>query len=196
MERRKIIIETDEFTLRPWKDSDAERLATLANNNKISDFLRDGFPCPYSIDDAKGFIYLSRQAEVNFIAFAIEIEGNVAGSIAAYFKDDVHRKNMEIGYFLGEEYWGKGIMADVIRCMARYVFRNFDIVRLYAEPFASNVASRKTLERAGFRLEGVLKNSIIKSDVVQDSCIYAILKEELKEESDSFLNSRMYTTGK
>lgn len=179
MKRRKMIIETDEFTLRPWKDNDAQRLAALADNSKISDYLRDGFPCPYSIDDAKGFIYLSRQYEVNFVGFAIEIEGKVAGSIAVYFKDDVHRKNTEIGYFLGEEYWGKGIMADVIRCMAGYVFENFDILRIYAEPFARNTASRKVLEKAGFRLEGVLKNSIIKNDVVQDSCIYAILKEEL-----------------
>ncbi|MDW7731537.1 MAG: GNAT family protein [Methanolobus sp.] len=178
-----MIIETDEFTLRPWKDNDAERLATLANNKKISDYLRDGFPYPYSIDDAKGFIYLSRQHEVNFVGFAIEIGGKVAGSIAAYFKDDVHRKNTEIGYFLGEEYWGKGIMASVLRCMAQYLFKNYDIIRIYAEPFARNVASRRVLEKAGFRLEGVLKNSIIKNDVVQDSCIYAILEEELKDKT-------------
>ena len=183
MEIGKMIIETDEFTLRPWKDDDAKRLATIANNKKISDYLRDGFPYPYSIDDAKGFIYLSRQLEVNFVGLAIEIEGVLAGSIGAYFQEDVHRKNMEIGYFLAEEYWGKGIMANVIRCMAKYLFGNFDIVRIYAEPFASNTASRRVLEKAGFRLEGVLKNSIIKNDIVQDSCIYAILREELKDKT-------------
>lgn len=183
MERRKTVIETDEFTLRPWKDEDAERLAAIANNEKISNCLRDGFPYPYSIDDAKGFIYLAKQAEVNFVAFAIDIDGVLAGSIGAYFKEDVHRKNMEIGYFLAEEYWGKGIMANVVRCMVKYIFKNFDIIRIYAEPFACNTASRRVLEKAGFRLEGVLKNSIIKNGVVQDSCIYAILKEELKDQA-------------
>ncbi|WP_406655512.1 GNAT family protein [Methanolobus sp. ZRKC2] len=182
MEKRKMVIETDEFTLRPWKDSDAERLAAIADNKKISDYLRDGFPHPYSVDDAKEFIFLARQTEVNFVTFAIEIDGVIAGSIGAYFKEDVHRKNMEIGYFLGEEYWGRGIMANMVRCMTQYIFQNFDIIRVYAEPFASNIASRRVLEKAGFRLEAVLKNSIIKNNVVQDSCIYAILKEELKEE--------------
>ncbi|TGC09728.1 GNAT family N-acetyltransferase [Methanolobus halotolerans] len=184
MAKRKMIIETDDFKLRPWKDEDAERLATIANNKKISDYLRDGFPYPYSIDDAKGFIYLTRQAEVNVVAFAIEINGTLAGSIGTYFKEDVHRKNMEIGYFLAEEYQGKGIMPGIIRCMTQYIFDNFDITRVYAEPFARNVASRRVLEKAGFRLEAVLKSSIIKHDVVQDSCIYAILKEDFRKNNN------------
>ncbi|KXS41999.1 MAG: acetyltransferase, ribosomal protein N-acetylase [Methanolobus sp. T82-4] len=179
--RKEMIIETKEFTLRPWEENDAKRLAFIANNRKISCYLRDGFPHPYTIDDAKGFIYLARQPEVDFAGVAIEIEGVLAGSIGAYPKEDVHRKNMEVGYFLGEDYWGRGIMSDIIRCMLQYLFENFDIVRVYAEPFASNMPSRRVLEKAGFRLEGVLKNSIIKDDVVQDSCIYAILKDEFEE---------------
>ncbi|MBN2110028.1 MAG: GNAT family N-acetyltransferase [Methanosarcinaceae archaeon] len=179
MEKREMVIETDEFTLRPWKDEDAERLAIIANNKKVSNCLRDGFPYPYSIDDAKGFIYLARQSEVNFVGFAIDIDGVLVGSVGTYPKDDVHRKNMEIGYFLAEEYWGRGIMTNVVKCMIQYIFENFGIVRIYAEPFASNTASRRVLEKAGFRQEGVLKNSIIKDGVVQDSCIYAILREEI-----------------
>lgn len=178
MEKNNMVIVTDEFILRPWKDEDAERLATIANNKKIADYLRDGFPHPYSIGDAKEFIFLARQIEDDFRTLAIEINGVLAGSIGVYIKKDVHRRNMEIGYFLGEEYWGKGIMTNVLGCMAQYVFENFDVVRIYAEPFASNKASRRVLEKAGFRLEATLRKSIVKNGVVQDSCIYAILKEE------------------
>jgi len=102
----------------------------------------------------------------------------VAGSIAAYFKENVHRKNAELGYYLADEFWGKGIMTKVIRCMTEYLFCNFDIIRVYAQPFAENTSSRRVIEKAGFRLETVLKSNIIKNDGVQDGCIYAVLNDE------------------
>jgi RimJ/RimL family protein N-acetyltransferase len=180
MKRGNTRIVTDEFTLRPWEDGDAERLAVIANNKKIADNLRDGFPYPYSIDDARKFIYLTKHSEGISKAFAIVIDGVVAGSIAAYFKGNVHHKNAELGYYLAEEYWGKEIMPKVVRCMTRYLFGNFNIIRVYAQPFARNTASRRVLEKAGFRLEAILKNNIIKNNVVQDGCIYAILKDEFQ----------------
>lgn len=160
---------------------DADRLAIIANNQKIADCLRDGFPHPYSIDDARQFILLARQEGNNSRLFAIEINGAVAGSIGAYLKENVHRKNAELGYYLAEEYWGKGIMPNAIRRMTQYLFENFDINRIYAQPFARNTGSRKALEKAGFRLEAFLKNSIIKNNIVQDGCIYAILKDEFHD---------------
>jgi len=96
----------------------------------------------------------------------------------------VHRKNAELGYYLAEEYWGKGTMTKVVRRMTQYLFGNFDIIRVYAQPFARNTASRRVLEKAGFRLEAVLKNNIIKNDVVQDGCIYAVLKDEFKSTAE------------
>jgi RimJ/RimL family protein N-acetyltransferase len=169
---------TDDFTLRPWEEKDADMLAVIANNRKIADNLRDGFPNPYSIDDAKRFISLARQEGGSSALFAIEINGMIAGSIGAYFKQNVHRKNAELGYFLAEEHWGKGRMTNVLMHLTRYLFENFDIVRVYARPFANNMGSRRVLEKAGFRLEAILKNSIIKNDVVQDGCIYAIIKDD------------------
>ncbi|OPY21491.1 MAG: ribosomal-protein-L7/L12-serine acetyltransferase [Methanomethylovorans sp. PtaU1.Bin093] len=180
MKRDNPIIVTNDITLRPWEEEDAERLAFIANNKKIVDNLRDGFPYPYSIDDARKFIHLVKHSEGISKAFAIVIDGFVAGSIAVYFKENVHHKNAELGYYLAEEYWGKGIMTKVVRCMTQYLFENFDIIRIYAQPFARNTASRRVLEKAGFRLEAVLKSNIIKNDVVQDGCIYAVLKDEFE----------------
>lgn len=171
-------IVTDDFTLREWEERDAERLASIANNRKIANNLSDGFPHPYSIENAIQYISLARLKDADSKLIAIEMEGRVAGSIGAYFKENIHRKNAEIGYFLAEEYWGRGIMSKAVRCMAQYIFKNYDIVRVYAQPFARNAASRRVLEKAGFRCEAILKNNIIKNNVVQDSCIYAILKAE------------------
>lgn len=179
MEDNDIKIETDEFILRPWKEEDAKRLAVIANNRKIVDNLRDGIPHPYSIDDARQFITLASQNYTSSKVFAIEINGEASGSIGAFIEDNVHRKTAELGYYLAEEYWGKGIMTKVLRSMAKYLFENFDLIRVYAQPFANNTGSRRALEKAGFRLEGTLKNNVIKNDVVQDDCIYAILKDEL-----------------
>jgi RimJ/RimL family protein N-acetyltransferase len=171
-------IETDSFALRQWKDDDAERLFIIANNKKIYDNLRDAFPHPYSIEDAKKYISSFKEGNERAIVFAIEMDGKIIGNIGAFFKDDVYRKNTEIGYYLAEEYWGNGIMTKAIRTIVKYLFDSFDIIRIYAEPFARNTGSRKSLEKAGFRLEAVLKKNIIKNEVIEDSCVYAILKEE------------------
>lgn len=170
---------TEDLILRNWEEKDAERLASIASNRKIADNLNDGFPHPYSVEDAKQFISHSRKKDPTYLHLAIEKDGVVIGSIGAYFKENVHRKNADIGYYLAEEYWGKGIMPKAIMCITQYIFDNYDIIRVYALPFAKNKGSRRVLEKAGFRCEAILKNSIIKNGVVQDDCIYAILKDEL-----------------
>lgn len=175
----RMLIVTDDFTLREWKERDAEMLASIANNRKIANNLRDGFPYPYSIEDAKQYISSVRLEDADSKQIVIEIDGRVAGSMGAFFKENIHRKNAEIGYFLAEEYWGRGIMPKAVRCMTQYLFENYNINRVYAQPFSRNTASRRVLEKAGFRCEAILKNNIIKNSVVQDSCIYAVLKEEL-----------------
>jgi RimJ/RimL family protein N-acetyltransferase len=175
-----MIIKNDDFVLRYWEDKDAERLSIIANNKKIYNNLRDAFPHPYSIEDAKEYILFAQKEHDLSRLFAIEIEGNVVGSIGAFFKDDVYRKNAEIGYYLDEEYWGRGIMPKVIISLVKYLFDNFEINRVYAEPFARNIGSRRALEKAGFRLEALLKSNVIKNEVIENSCIYSILKEEFK----------------
>jgi RimJ/RimL family protein N-acetyltransferase len=170
-------IEFDGIILRKWQASDAERLAEIANNKKIYDNLRDAFPHPYNTDDAKAYISVVGQDNELSKVFAIETDGVIVGSIGAFLKEDVYRKNAEIGYYISEDYWGKGIATKAIKAIAQHIFDNYDVIRIYAEPFARNMGSRKVLEKSGFRLEATLKNNVIKNEVIEDSCIYSILKE-------------------
>lgn len=163
--------------LRPWSIRDAAKLAIIANNKSIADNLRDGFPNPYTLDDAIN--WLTMILPVNFPPrfFAIVVEEVLAGSIGIVTKTDIYRKNFEIGYFLAVDYWGKGIATKAIKAATSYAFKDFDIVRVYAEPFADNDGSRRALEKAGFTLEATLRHNVIKNGLIKDSCIYSVLKE-------------------
>lgn len=163
--------------LRPWRSADADDIFFYANNKKIADNLRDGFSYPYTMDNAVGFIAAVSQDDDKHCCRAIEVDGHAVGSIGVFFKDDVYRKSAEIGYWLGEPFWGRGIMSGAIRQMVEDVFTRYDVVRIFAEPYAYNMGSRRALEKAGFQLEGVLKRSIYKNGKIYDSCIYALLKE-------------------
>lgn len=164
--------------LRPWGIRDASQLALIADNKKIADNLRDGFPFPYSLKDAYDWlnIILPENNPPHF--FAITIDSHLVGSIGIVTKSDIYRKNFEIGYFLSEDYWGKGIATRAIKAATSYAFRDFDIVRIYAEPFSDNLGSRRALEKAGFRHEATLKHNVIKNGIIKDSCIYSVLREE------------------
>jgi ribosomal-protein-alanine N-acetyltransferase len=163
--------------LRPWSVKDADRLAVIANNKNISDNLRDGFPFPYSLADAH--TWLNSVIPVNDPPrfFAIISNDHLAGSIGIVTKEDIYRKNVEIGYFLDERFWGKGIISKAVKAATAYAFSQFDIVRVYAEPYADNPASRRVLEKAGFICEAVFRKNVIKNGIVKDSCIYSVLKE-------------------
>jgi [ribosomal protein S5]-alanine N-acetyltransferase len=165
------------IVLRPWGMSDAPQLALICNNREIADRLRDGFPHPYSLRDARDWLNIIIPENNPTRFFAITSDGQVIGSIGLVSKTDIYRKNMEIGYYLSEPFWGKGIMTRTIKAVTTYAFNNFDIVRVYAEPFADNPGSRKALEKAGFVLEATLKNYVIKNDLIKDSCIYSVLRE-------------------
>ena len=165
------------IVLRPWSVKDADRLAVIANNKKIFDNLRDGLPNPYSLSDAHN--WLNSVIPINDPPkyFAIMSDNYLVGSIGLVTKDDIYRKNLEIGYFLAEEYWGKGIITKAIKAATAYAFSKFDIVRVYAESFADNPGSRRALEKAGFSCEAMIIKNIFKNGVVKDSCIYSVLKE-------------------
>jgi [ribosomal protein S5]-alanine N-acetyltransferase len=168
------------ITLRPWSIIDAPRLALIADNKKIADNLRDGFPFPYSLKDAHNWLNLILPENIPPRFFAITIDKQLIGSIGIVAKTDIYRKNFEIGYFLSEEIWGKGIATRAIKAATSYAFRDFDVVRIYAEPFSDNTGSRRALEKAGFRCEATLKNNVIKNGIIKDSCIYSILREDFK----------------
>ena len=168
--------------IRKWKLSDAKDLAAALSNKKVQDNLRDGLPYPYTEQDGKEFISAMLSADENeTFAFAIIVDDMVIGSIGIFRQDNIHRQTAELGYYIAEEYWGKGIMTEAVKQICEYVFANSDIIRIYAEPFAYNIASCRALEKAGFQYEGTLRSNAVKNGKVIDMKMYSLLKEEIKE---------------
>ncbi len=165
--------------IRKWKLTDAKDIAVALSNKKIQDNLRDGLPYPYSEQDGIDFIssMLSANEDETF-AFAITLDDKVIGSIGVFRQQNIHRQTAEMGYYIAEEYWGKGIMTDAVKQICEYVFKNSDILRIYAEPFAYNTGSCRVLEKAGFQYEGTLRNNAVKNGKVIDMKMYSLLREE------------------
>lgn len=162
--------------LREWKRSDAATLAKIANNKKIWDNVRDRLPYPYTKKDAKEWLALVKKQKT-VTTFCVEADGEVAGSVGFTLKEDVYRKNAEIGYFIGEEYWGKGIATEAVRLLVDYIQKKFDLVRIYAEVFDYNKPSMKVLEKNGFYLECIRKKAAIKNNVILDDYVWVKLVE-------------------
>lgn len=168
-----------EFRLRAWKTEDAESLAQAANNPGIARNLRNVFPNPYTLDNAIWYINDSIANEgKKQISYAIEIEGRAVGSVGIFVKDDVYEKSAELGYWLAEDFWRKGVMTKAVQMICKEAFASFDIVRIFAEPFADNAGSRGVLEKAGFTYEGTMRNGIYKNGEIHSYCMYSILREE------------------
>ena len=168
-----------DFTLRPWRKGDDVSIARYADNQKIAANLRDVFPWPYSRQDAVDFVEGCIQNEGRGqLCRAIVLDGEAVGSIGLFLGADVYRRSAELGYWLGEPFWGQGVMTAAVAAMCREGFAAWDIVRIHAEPFARNAASRRVLEKAGFTLEGTLRRSVYKNGEMLDSCIYALVREE------------------
>lgn len=166
--------------IRKWELSDAADLAAALSNKKIQDNLRDGLPYPYTVQDGMDYIsaMLSADEEKTF-AFAVTIDRKVIGSIGVFRQENIHRQTAELGYYIAEEYWGRGIMTEAIKQICKYVFGRSDIIRIYAEPFAYNTASCRALEKAGFQYEGTLRSNAVKNSEVIDMKMYSLLKTEL-----------------
>lgn len=168
--------------IRKWKLSDAKDLATALSNAKIQNNLRDGLPYPYTEQDGVDYISAMLSADENeTFAFAITVDSKVIGSIGVFRQGNIHRLTAELGYYIAEEYWGKGIMTEAVRQICEYVFDKSDIIRIYAEPFAYNTASCRVLEKTGFQYEGTLRNNAIKNGKIVDMKMYSLLKEKIKE---------------
>lgn len=170
-----------DFILREWRREDVEDVLRYANNDKIARNLRNVFPYPYILTDAENFVNSCLEAdEDRQLCRAIEVEGRAAGSIALFRGGDVYCMTAELGYWLAEDYWGRGIMTEAVKQICREGAERWeDLLRVYAEPFAHNTASRRVLEKAGFTLEGVLRKSVCKRGRVCDSCMYALLVEDM-----------------
>lgn len=163
-----------ECKIREWNLSDAEDLAQIINNKNILNNLRDGLPYPYTVKDAEEYItaMLSSDKTKTF-AFVITVDDRVVGSIGVFRCENIHFRTAEMGYYIGEPHWGKGLGTSAVKQVCSYIFQHTDIIRIFAEPFAYNTASCRVLEKAGFQLEGVLRNNAVKNGQILDMKMYS-----------------------
>lgn len=160
--------------LRQWQAGDEDSLYENANNYKIWRNLKDIFPYPYTLADAHEWVKMTKTSSETF---AIVVNEKAVGGIGILLKDDIYRKNAEIGYWLGEPHWGKGIMSWAIIEMVNYTFKHYDVNRIYAGIFEYNQASMKALEKAGFHQEAILKKSLLKEGQLYDEHIFVKFRE-------------------
>jgi ribosomal-protein-alanine N-acetyltransferase len=158
--------------VRSWRHGDEETIPLHANNRKVWLNLRDRFPHPYTRADAEQWVQLITKItpETNF---AIDVNGEAVGGIGLVLHDDVERCSAEVGYWLGENYWGRGIATAALKDFTKYAFNEFNLTRVYAVPYARNAASIRVLEKAGYTCEGLLRRSAIKDGSVLDQFMYA-----------------------
>ena len=170
-------IEIGEWQVRSHRVEDAESLARYANNRNVSRNLRDAFPYPYTLADAQQWLEhaMERTPESNF---AIASPDEVIGGIGLTFGSDVHRRSAEVGYWLGEPFWGRGIATAALRAVTDYAFAEHDLVRLHAGVYEWNPASVRVLEKAGYVFEGRLRKSVTKDGQTIDQLLYARIREE------------------
>jgi RimJ/RimL family protein N-acetyltransferase len=158
--------------VRPWRMSDASSLVQHGNNINIARQLRDRFPHPYTRQDAQRFLKFT-SATPEPTNLAIEVDGDAVGAIGYVRHTDVERFSAEIGYWLGETYWSRGIVTEALVLVTEYVFDRRNILRLFALPFADNAGSMRVLEKAGYVREAVLRSSSVKYGKARDQALYA-----------------------
>lgn len=163
--------------LRPLRYADRDQLATLANNKKIWNNVRDMFPHPYTLAEAEKFLDKVKQQEP-LITFAIEYDFQFCGVIGMIPQQDVYRKSAEIGYWIGEPFWGKGIVTRALALATQYAFDTCHLERIFANIFQGNEASKKVLEKCGFQFEGISRKAVFKNNMLIDELRYGKLKGE------------------
>ena len=168
-------LKLEKSTLRPWKPGDEESLVRQANSRRVWRNLRDAFPHPYTTADATHWIRVANPT-MPITNFAIVVELAAVGGIGLVLKEDVFRRSAEVGYWLGEAYWGRGIVTEALCAVTDYAFASFDLCRLYAGVFEWNPASMRVLEKAGYEFEGRMRKSVTKDGETVDELIYAIVK--------------------
>lgn len=165
--------------LRNWTMNDANGLVQVINNKKIHNNLRDGFPFPYTLDDARNYIEMTLESDTSksFVYAIVNEQDTILGNIGVFRQENIHYRTAEMGYFIGEQYWGNGVATQAVLEICQKIFCATDIIRIFAEPFARNAASCRVLEKAGFSREGVLKMDAYKNGQFEDMCLYALINE-------------------
>jgi RimJ/RimL family protein N-acetyltransferase len=161
--------------LREWRPGDATALARHADNRSIWRNVRDHFPHPYTLADAETWIERAA-GERPPTQLAIEVDGEAAGGIGVFLQRDVERRSAELGYWLGEAHWGRGVMTEAVTRYTAAAFDTFDLLRIYAVVFEWNPASCRVLEKAGYVLEGRLRKAVVKDGAVLDQFLYATVR--------------------
>lgn len=160
-----------------WKEKYIADLQEAADNPNIAKWMTDAFPSPYTIDDAEAFINAQLCADEDAeLCRAIVIDGKACGCIGIFPQSDIYSRNAELGYWLAEPYWRKGVMSFAINELCAEAFNKFEITRIFAMPFADNTASRQVLNNCGFNLDCIIRRNVLKNGVVHDSCIYSLYK--------------------
>lgn len=163
--------------VRPFRSDDLEGLVKHANNENVARNLEDRFPHPYGEENARE--WLARVTEHDPVTqFAIATDREVIGGIGFRILEDVYRRTAELGYWLGEAYWGRGIATRAVRVLPAWIFENFPLERIEARVFETNPASCRVLEKAGFTYEGRMRHGALKINLLQDLVVYAILRHE------------------
>jgi RimJ/RimL family protein N-acetyltransferase len=192
---------TIKFEIRKWQLSDAASIAENANNIAIWNNLRDALPHPYTKKDGKQFIAMAMNMPEPATLLAIEVDGKAVGSIGITLHTDVERITAELGYFIGEKYWNRGIMTAAVKEMTEYAFLHFpELRKIYATPFDFNFASQRVLQKAGFEREAILKQAAIKNGKIIDLHYYSIFKSQwckiihrfFREEDRPLLENLLY----
>lgn len=169
------IITTPKCVLRPWRRGDESSLVYHANNPNIWINLKDLFPHPYTRADAERWIeFASREQPMR--NFAIEVNGAAVGAAGLHRKFDVYRLTAEIGYWLGEEFWGRGIATEAVKALSTYAFDRFELVRLTASVFEGNIASMRVLEKAGYTMDARLRSAAVKDGRIIDLYLYSLIR--------------------
>ncbi len=166
--------------LRPWRMDDAADLIAAANNRNVSVMLRDWFPYPYTPADADAYLARAIGDEEASVRFCIEVDGRAVGGIGLHPQKDVNRLTAELGYWLAERFWGRGIMSAAVRAIVAHGFATLPLERIEAYVFANNPASARVLEKCGFTFEGRLRRNVIKDGELLDSLVYSILRGEVR----------------
>ena len=169
-------IEIGQWQVRSFRPDDVEALARNANNRNVSRNMRDTFPYPYELSNAREWIEFAT-TQLPETHFAIADSRELIGGIGITLQSDVNRFSAEIGYWLGEAHWGQGIATAALQALTDWAVDEFDLVRLHGEVFEWNPASGRVLEKAGYRLEGRLRKSIIKDGQIIDALLYATIRD-------------------
>ena len=173
--RKTIELRSAVCVVRTHRPDDAASLAHHGNNRRIWENLRDRFPHPYSLEDAERWIEHARDENPR-TNFAIVVAGAAVGGIGLIFHDDIYHRSAELGYWLGEAYWGRGLATEAVRGVVEWAFASFDLARIYAGVLVWNPASARVLEKAGFQFEARLRQAVTKEGVTMDELMYAILR--------------------